>query len=125
MTTRPEPRWLALGALAVLLLALAAITWALGNLLSNTATANLIIPIGLALAASIGQDLVTVGLLLAAASSMGMMLPVSTPPNAIAYATGTVKTGDLAAMGALVGITGVLLLGLVLPHMWALMGVTG
>ena len=78
-----------------------------------------------ALAVSIGQDIVTVGILLAAASSMGMMLPVSTPPNAIAYATGTVKTGDLAAMGALVGITGVLLLGLVLPHMWALMGVTG
>ena len=109
----------------LLLLALAAITWALGNVLSNTATANLIIPIGLALAVSIGQDVVTVGILLAAASSMGMMLPVSTPPNAIAYATGTVKTGDLAAMGALVGITGVLLLGLVLPHLWALLGVTG
>ena len=109
----------------LLLLALATITWALGNVLSNTATANLIIPIGLALAVSIGQDVVTVGILLAAASSMGMMLPVSTPPNAIAYATGTVKTGDLAAMGALVGITGVLLLGLVLPHLWALLGVTG
>ena len=53
----------------------------LGNLLSNTATANLIIPIGLALAVSIGQDVVTVGLLLAAASSMGIMLPVSTPPR--------------------------------------------
>ena len=109
----------------LLLLALAGITWALGNLLSNTATANLIIPIGLALAASIGQDIVTVGLLLAAACSMGMMLPVSTPPNAIAYATGTVKTSDLAAMGALIGITGVLLLGLVLPHLWALLGVVG
>ena len=109
----------------LLLLALATITWALGNLLSNTATANLIIPIGLALAVSIGQDIVTVGILLAAASSMGMMLPVSTPPNAIAYATGTVKTGDLAAMGALIGITGVLLLGLVLPHLWVLFGVAG
>ena len=79
----------------------------------------------LALAVSIGQDIVTVGLLLAAASSMGMMLPVSTPPNAIAYATGTVRTADLAAMGAIVGITGVLLLGLVLPHLWVLLGVAG
>lgn len=108
----------------MLLLALATITWVLGNLLSNTATANLIIPIGLALAVSIGQDFVTVGLLLAAASSMGMMLPVSTPPNAIAYATGTVKTSDLAAMGLLIGVIGILLLGLVLPHLWALWGVT-
>lgn len=109
----------------LLLLALATITWVLGNLLSNTATANLIIPIGLALAVSIGQDIVTMGILLAAASSMGMMLPVSTPPNAIAYATGTVKTADLAWMGLLIGGTGVLLLGLVLPHLWALIGVTG
>lgn len=109
----------------LLLLALATITWALGNLLSNTATANLIIPIGLALAVSIGQDIVTVGLLLAAASSMGIMLPVSTPPNAIAYATGTVKTADLALMGLLVGVVGVLLLGLVLPPLWSLMGVAG
>ncbi len=109
----------------LLLLALATLTWVLGNVLSNTATANLIIPIGLALAVSIGQDFVIVGMLLAAASSMGMMLPVSTPPNAIAYATGTIKTADLAAMGLLVGLTGVLLLGLVLPHLWLLLGVVG
>lgn len=109
----------------LLMLALATITWALGNLLSNTATANLIIPIGLALATLIGQDIVTVGLLLAAASSMGIMLPVSTPPNAIAYATGTVKTSDLAMMGLLVGVVGVLLLGLVLPPLWELMGIVG
>ena len=109
----------------LLLLALALLTWALGNVLSNTATANLIIPIGLALAASIGQDIVTVGLLLAAASSMGMMLPVSTPPNAIAYATGTVKTSDLAGMGLLVGLTGAVLLGLVMPWLWSVLGVAG
>lgn len=108
----------------LLLLALAATTWLLSNLLSNSATANLIIPIGLALAVSIGQDLVTVGLLLAAASSLGIMLPVSTPPNAIAYATGTVKTSDLAGMGLLVGIVGVLLLGLVMPGLWAALGIT-
>lgn len=108
----------------LLLLTLATITWLLSNVLSNTATANLLIPIGLAIAVSIGQDIVTVGLLLATASSMGIMLPVSTPPNAIAYATGTIKTSDLAAMGLLVGVVGVLLLGLVMPGLWAALGIT-
>lgn len=107
----------------LLLLTLATITWLLSNVLSNTATANLIIPIGLALAVSIGQDIVTVGLLLATASSLGIMLPVSTPPNAIAYATGTVKTSDLATMGLLIGVVGVLLLGLVMPGLWIALGI--
>ncbi|MDO5628095.1 MAG: DASS family sodium-coupled anion symporter [Mobilicoccus sp.] len=107
----------------LLLLVLALFTWALGNLLSNTATANLLIPIALALAISINADLLTVGLLLAATCSFGFVLPVSTPPNAIAYATGTVKSSDMIVMGLVLGGAGVLLLALLMPTLWSFMGV--
>lgn len=108
---------------AMLLFVLALVCWAMGNGLSNSATANLLIPIGLALAVSIGENVMTVGLLLAAASAMSVMLPVSTPPNAIAYATGTIKIGDLATVGAIVGVLGVLLVSLVMPHLWVWLGI--
>ncbi|MGD8149286.1 SLC13 family permease [Ornithinimicrobium sp. Y1694] len=106
----------------LLLLTIAAMAWAMSNLLSNSATANLLIPIGLTLAVSIGQDIIVTGVLLAVACSLGMVLPVSTPPNAIAYATGTVKTGDLAVMGVLLGVVGVLLVGVFLPWWGGVIG---
>jgi sodium-dependent dicarboxylate transporter 2/3/5 len=44
-----------------------------------------------------------------------MCLPISTPPNAIAYATGAVKTRDMAIAGLAVAVTGAILLILFLP----------
>jgi sodium-dependent dicarboxylate transporter 2/3/5 len=52
------------------------------------------------------------GLLVAVAlsCSLAMSLPISTPPNALAYSTGFVKTKDMAKMGVSVGIVGIIYL---------------
>lgn len=105
-----------------LLLVLAVVAWALSNVISNSATANLLIPIALPLAMSVGEDTVAIAIVTALACGLAMMLPISTPPNAIAYATGTVKTPQLATTGAVVGVLGIGLLTLGLPLVWRLTG---
>lgn len=98
------------GLVTVLLIA----TLALGTLLSNSAVANLLLPI--ALAAVVGSGRITPALLaIALVSSLGMALPVSTPPNAMAYARGELRAADMAKAGVPVGLLG---LGLVLVYLW-------
>ena len=52
-----------------------------------------------------------------------MALPISTPPNAIAFSTGAVTTRHLAVTGSLIGAGGVILYVVVAPVLWNLMGV--
>ena len=108
---------------ALLLLTLAGLAWGLSNVISNSATANLLIPIALPLALTVDQDLVTVALVVALSCSLAMMLPISTPPNAIAYATGTVQTPQMVVTGLVVGVLGVLLAVLVMPLWWRVLGI--
>ena len=49
-----------------------------------------------------GTSTVLIGIALAASSAM--CLPISTPPNAIAYSTGLVKQNDMLKMGLIIGI---------------------
>ncbi len=110
------------GSLAPTLLIVAIALFALGmsTVISNSATANLLIPIGVSLALSAGVDIepALAGVVIAIACSLAMALPVSTPPNAVAYATGFVETKDLAIVGLIVGLVGVTLLVLVAPPVW-------
>ena len=97
------------GLIAVLVLA----TYVLSTLLSNSAVANLLLPIGLAAVAGSGQ--VTPALVaIALASSLAMALPVSTPPNAMAYARGELQSSDMAKAGIPVGLVG---LGLIIAFL--------
>lgn len=52
---------------------------------------------------------VTLILVVTFAASLGMSLPISTPPNALAHATGHVESGQMARIGAVLGVIGVLL----------------
>ena len=71
------------------------------NLMSNTAAANLIIPIAMA-AAPNQEILVVMGIALG--SSAAMCLPISTPPNAIVYGTGFLRTRDLIQCGLFIAL---------------------
>jgi solute carrier family 13 (sodium-dependent dicarboxylate transporter), member 2/3/5 len=51
-----------------------------------------------------------------------MALPVSTPPNAVAYASGQVATRDLAVVGIIIGVIGIVLVTLVVPPAWDRLG---
>ena len=79
------------------------VTVLLSNFMSNTSAANLLIPIAVAIAVwSPLVGAITVALF----ASLAMSLPVSTPPNAIAYATGRIKTKDLALTGSIISVVG-------------------
>ena len=46
---------------------------------------------------------------LAISTSVAMILPISTPPNAIASSTGLVETKDMAKVGIIMGVVGLIL----------------
>ncbi len=92
----------------------------MANFMSNTATANLLLPIIAALAVALPgiQDIggsTTLILAVALSASLGMALPISTPPNALAHATGEIQTSQMARMGILVGVIGI---GMVFLTLW-------
>ena len=49
------------------------------------------------------------GMAMAASTSFAMLLPISTPPNAIACSTGLIKTNEMAKVGLIVGLVGIAL----------------
>ncbi len=98
----------------VVLVGAALLCLLMANFMSHTATANLLMPIMAALGASmtsltpLGGE-VTLILVVTFAASLGMSLPISTPPNALAHATGYVQSNQMARVGVVLGIVGVLL----------------
>lgn len=89
--------------------------YAMANFISHTATANLLFPI-LALAGmSTTETLASYGgvstLLIGVAlgSSLAMVLPISTPPNALAHATGLIEQKQMMRVGIIMGIIGLTL----------------
>lgn len=115
-------RWESMGALVVLVV-MGLLGLVMSNVISHSAASNLLIPLAMGLATGIeGLDPVTIAVVLALACSLGMSLPISTPPNAIAYATGEVSTADMARTGIIVGLLGTIVLVLVMPAFWSLTG---
>ncbi len=100
----------ALSPVAVVL-TLSIICWLMANFMSNTATANLLMPIAAAVAASM-ESLAAIGglqgvlVVVAFSASLGMILPVSTPPNSLAYSTGLIESKDMAKTGLIIGLVG-------------------
>lgn len=73
----------------------------LSNLMSNTAAAALLIPLGASVVDSEDARLVIVSI--AIGCSAAMCLPISTPPNAIAYSSGRITTKDFVIPGVIIG----------------------
>jgi solute carrier family 13 (sodium-dependent dicarboxylate transporter), member 2/3/5 len=101
------------------LLALGAMAALMTTFISNSATANLLIPIITGLAA-ISPLPVTVAVALAA--SLAMALPISTPPNAIAYGSGEIRVADMARVGAIITVIGVVGVAITGITYWTLLG---
>ncbi|MEO0474785.1 MAG: DASS family sodium-coupled anion symporter [Planctomycetota bacterium] len=97
------------GGLIGLAIVVVVLSIVLSTFMSNTATANLLIPIVLALSLAL-TDRAHLAVLCALGCSFAMAMPVSTPPNAIAFATGEVRASMLLKLGGLVSIFSGLLL---------------
>ncbi len=86
----------------------------MANFMSNTATANLLLPLVAVLGTSIasldtfggGQMIILVTTI---ACSMGMALPISTPPNALAFGTGLFETRHMTRPGIIIALIGIAL----------------
>jgi sodium-dependent dicarboxylate transporter 2/3/5 len=91
------------------------ICYMLSNFISNSATAALLMPILVVVCSAMGDKLDAIGGIstvligVAIASSSAMILPISTPPNALAYATNLVQQKDMARIGIIVGIISMVL----------------
>lgn len=94
--------------LPVVVAGFAAIIVYLGELASNTAMAALFLPVAGAAAASMGVDPVVVLLPVALAASVGFMLPVATPPNAIVFGQAGVTRMAMLRAGAVLDVLGLI-----------------
>ena len=98
------------------------LTLVMANFMSHTATANLLLPLMSVLAINLPElesigSATTILLAVTFAASLGMSLPISTPPNALASATGQIGTSDMAKVGVTIGLVG---LALTLVMLWLL-----
>jgi sodium-dependent dicarboxylate transporter 2/3/5 len=73
---------------------------------SNTAAANMIVPIAIAVSQAAGVAPLEPALGATLGASMGFMMPVSTPPNAIVYSSGFVPITKMMKYGVLLDIVG-------------------
>lgn len=78
----------------------------LSNIMSNTATTSLLIPVGIII---LPNHILEISLVTGISASFALLLPVSTPPNAIAYSSGFLKQSDFRLCGIAIGLAGPLL----------------
>jgi solute carrier family 13 (sodium-dependent dicarboxylate transporter), member 2/3/5 len=85
-------------------LAFALLTAFMSNFMSNTAAANILVPLGAAAAMSVGGAPGILPVIIALSASTAMCLPIATPPNAIAYSTGELTARAFLLPGLLLGL---------------------
>ena len=89
---------------------------------SNTASANMVIPVMIAIAQGMGVSPLPPALGACLGASFGFMLPVSTPPNAIVYGSGLVPILSMVRKGILFDIGGFIIIMIGLMILCPLMG---
>jgi sodium-dependent dicarboxylate transporter 2/3/5 len=90
----------------------------LTELTSNTATAALGMPLMAGVAGGLGIEPLPLMVVAAMASSMAFMLPVATPPNAIVFGSGRIRSADMARAGLWLNVMAILVVTLVVS-VWA------
>lgn len=79
----------------------------ISNFMSNTAATNIMLPLIVAFVSSLGDSVVSYMVIsVALCASCAMILPVSTPPNAIAFSSGKLSSKDFMLIGAVAAIAG-------------------
>lgn len=98
------------------------VTGCVTEMTSNTATANLFVPIMGAVALALGLNPLGVMIATGIAASCAFMLPVATPPNAVAYGSGCFRIKDMAKAGVWMNVVSIiivpLLVYIILPVFW-------
>ncbi|HLM67338.1 MAG TPA: anion permease, partial [Longimicrobium sp.] len=77
---------------------------------SNTASANMVVPVVISIATAAGVDPLPPALGATMAASLGFMLPVSTPCNAIVYGSGYVPLMRMVRYGIILDVIGIVVI---------------
>ena len=91
------------------------ICFGFSNFISHSAATSLLVPVLGVVAGGLGSSLESFGgpqsmlVGIAIASSVSMILPISTPPNAIAHSTGFIEQKDMMKVGIIIGLLGLAL----------------
>jgi len=91
----------------LLTLAMSALIAIVATFMSNSAAANTILPLAMTVAGA--TDALPIIVTVTLCASLGMALPISTPPNAIAYSSDILRVKDMARVGILVTVLGLIL----------------
>ncbi len=92
---------------------------------SNTASAAIVVPIGIFLAQAVNVNPTVPGLAAVFGANYGFMLPVSTPPNAIVYSSGYLPITRMIKAGAVFDVIGAVLCIGGVAVMARIVGLTG
>lgn len=111
------------GSMSIILVFVVAglVCYLLSNFISNSATAALLVPILCAVSTGLTSNRTfadfggtnAMVIFVATCASLAMLMPISTPPNAIAFSTGLIKTKDMLKVGGVIGA-----IGLVFAFFW-------
>lgn len=103
----------------LLLFAVATIVTFTTEVTSNTALISIMLPVIYAVAEQTGIDTRLFMMVATLCASYAFMLPIATPPNAIAMATGVVDVKTMARYGLLFNIVGIILIVLIANFFWS------
>ena len=83
----------------------------LSNFMSNTAATTILVPVGISLVSIIpGANVAFLPIIIGLSASCALLLPVSTPPNAVAFSMGIVGQKEFFPGGLFVGLLGPIIL---------------
>jgi len=95
----------------------------ISEITSNTASANMVIPVMISLAQAAGVNPLGPAIGACLGASYGFMLPVSTPPNAIVYGSGMVPITKMVRTGIIFDLCGFVLILLVIMLYLPILGI--
>jgi sodium-dependent dicarboxylate transporter 2/3/5 len=102
--------WLPIHGSLSLLIASTLVATIVSETTSNTASANMVVPVVIAIAKASGADALEPALGATFGSSLGFMLPVSTPCNAIVYGSGYIPLSRMIRYGLMLDVVGVVVI---------------
>lgn len=85
---------------------------------SNTASAALLVPIFISIAQAVGMNPLGLSMIVGLGASCAFMLPVATPPNAIAFGTGLVEQKDMLKAGIILNLVSIIFIASVAYQFW-------
>jgi sodium-dependent dicarboxylate transporter 2/3/5 len=94
------------------------------EVMSNSAAVAILMPVSIAVAQQLGLDPRAMAPLVAVPAGMGLMLPIGTPANAIAFSSGYLRIQDMVIPGLIMDLIALCIFNLLVHYYWPLLGVT-